>query len=177
VIYHSVTGNVAALAEAAAEGAVKAGATARQLAVAQAVNADLEWADVVLFGTPTRYGAMAAELKAFIDATGPLWKSGRLAGKVYGAFVSGASAHGGQETTLQGFMTIFSHWGGIIVPPGFTDPIQFQSGNPYGASHVAGGNEPPGPVALDAARYQARRAVEIADALRAGTCRACAAGR
>jgi NAD(P)H dehydrogenase (quinone) len=168
VIYFSLTGNVRALAEAAAEGAAKAGAEVRLRPVAQAANGDLEWADVVLFGTPTRYGTMAAEVKRFIDGTGALWHAGSLADKVYGAFVSTASAHGGQETTLQNFTTVFSHWGGIIVTPGFTAPIQFESGNPYGASHVAGRGEAPGAVALDAARYQAQRAVDVAAILKSG---------
>lgn len=168
VIYYSSTGNVQALAEAAAEGAVKAGATVRLRTVEEATTDDLEWAGVVLFGTPTRYGTVAAEIKHFIDGTGALWKAGMLADKVYGAFVSTASAHGGQETTLQNFTTIFSHWGGIIVPPGFTAPIQFESGNPHGASHIAAKGEAPGPVALDAARYQAQRAVEVATTLQVG---------
>lgn len=100
------------------------------------------------------------------DSTGDLWRSGRLADKVYGAFVSSASTHGGQETTLTNFTTIFTHWGGIIVPPGFTAPVpvveQMQSGNPHGASHVAGFGNPPTEFALDAARYQAGRAVKVA---------------
>lgn len=192
VIYYSSTGNVARLAEAAAEGAEKIGAhvrlrRVRELAPPEAVNStpewaanlertaeieeaaveDLAWADVVLFGTPTRYGNIAAQLEQFIDTTGPLWLSGALADKVYGAFVSTLTAHGGQETTLLAFATLFHHWGGIIVPPGFTDPIQLQLGNPYGTSHVFG-NGPPGEVELEAARYQARRAVETAAALKAG---------
>jgi NAD(P)H dehydrogenase (quinone) len=165
VIYHSVTGNVQALARAAAEGAREAGATVRLLPVQDAANEDLTWADVVLFGTPSRYGTMAAEVKQFIDGTGELWKAGKLAGKVYGAFVSSASLHAGQESTLLGFAIVFTHWGGIIVPPGFTAPIQFQSGNPYGASHVAGAGGLPGPVALEAARHQARRSVHVAASL------------
>jgi NAD(P)H dehydrogenase (quinone) len=165
VIYYSLTGGVRALAEAAAEGAIRSGADVRLLPIDEATHADLEWADVVLFGTPSRYGTMAAEVKQFIDSTGDLWRTGKLADKVYGAFVSSASAHGGQETTLLTFTTVFSHWGGIIVPPGFTAPVQFQSGNPHGASHVAGTGTPPGPVALDAARYQAQRAVHVAASL------------
>lgn len=170
VIYYSLTGNVRALAEAAAEGAVESGAEVRLLPVDEATNEDLEWADVVLFGTPSHYGTMAAEVNQFIDGTGDLWRTGRLADKVYGAFVSSSSTHGGQETTLVAFTTVFSHWGGIIVPPGFTAPIpvpiQLQSGNPHGASHVAGLGTLPGPVALGAARYQAERAVHVAALLR-----------
>jgi NAD(P)H dehydrogenase (quinone) len=172
VIYYSSTGNVRALAEAAAEGADMSGAEVRLRPVDEAAHDDLEWADVVLFGTPSHYGTMAAELKLFIDSTGELWRTGKLADKVYGAFVSSASTHGGQETTLVSFTTIFSHWGGIIVPPGFTAPIpvpiQLQSGNPHGASHVAGLGTQPGPIALEAARYQARRAIHVAALLGAG---------
>jgi NAD(P)H dehydrogenase (quinone) len=75
--------------------------------------------------------------------------------------------HGGQESTLLALGNTFCHWGGIIVPHGYTDPVQFQSGNPYGTSHVVG-DGPPGEVALQAARHQARRAVETAAAVKAG---------
>lgn len=190
VIYYSATGSVYQLAWAAAEGAKNAGAQVRlrkvrELApphaiasnpqwaataaqteyVPEAGLADLEWADVVLFGTPTRYGTVASQLKQFIDTTGPLWQQGKLAGKVYSAFTSSATAHGGQESTLLSLANVFYHWGGIIVPPGYTDPIQFQLGNPYGASHVADAG-PPGETEREAARYQARRAVETAAALK-----------
>jgi NAD(P)H dehydrogenase (quinone) len=192
VIYYSATGTVHALAQAVAEGAEKAGAHVRlrkvaELAPPEAISArpawaqhlqdtadvpeasldDLAWADVVLFGTPTRFGNVASQLKAFIDATGPLWMGGGLAGKVYSAFTASNTAHGGQESTLLTLGNVFYHWGGIIVPPGYTDPIQFQSGNPYGTSHVAGSG-PPGEVALQAARYQAWRAVDTAASLKAG---------
>lgn len=192
IIYYSATGTVYALAQAAVEGAEKAGAQVRlrkvaELAPPEAINArpewarhradtadvaeagldDLAWADVVLFGTPTRFGNVASQLKAFIDTTGPLWLRGGLADKVYSAFTASNTAHGGQEATLLALGNVFHHWGGIIVPPGYTDPIQFQSGNPYGTSHVAG-DGPPGDVALQAARHQARRAVDTAAALKAG---------
>lgn len=194
IIYYSSTGNVHALATAAAEGAEKAGAEVRlrkvaELAPAEAIASnpewqahvdqtrdvpeasldDLDWADVVLLGSPTRFGLVASQLKQFIDTAGPLWLPGKLAGKVYGAFTSTSTAHGGQESTLLSLMHIFHHWGGIVVAPGFTDPIQFQLGNPYGASHVSNNNAtPPGDVELEAARYQARRAVGVAAALIAG---------
>lgn len=192
IIYYSATGTIHALAQAAAEGAEKAGAQVRLRKVAEtapqeAVNAnpswsqhlqdtadavapshdDLDWADAVLFGTPTRYGNPASQLRAFIDTTGPLWFDGKLADKVYTAFTASNTLHGGQESTILALANTFYHWGGIIVPPGYTDPIQFKSGNPYGTSHVAGEGVP-GDVALEAARHQARRATETAAALKAG---------
>ncbi|MFG1688199.1 NAD(P)H:quinone oxidoreductase [Nonomuraea sp. NPDC049269] len=192
IIYYSATGTVHALAQALAEGAEKAGADVRLRKVAEtappeAVNAraewaghlrdtadiaeaghdDLEWADAVLFGTPTRFGNPANQLRAFIDTTGPLWFQGKLADKVYSAFAASNTAHGGQESTLLALGNTFYHWGGIIVPPGYTDPIQFQSGNPYGTSHVVG-DGPPSEVILQAARHQARRVVDTAAALKAG---------
>lgn len=166
VIYYSETGSIRRMAEAAAEGASDAGADVRLRPAHEAHTDDVEWADVVLFGTPSKYGTIAAGLKVFIDSTGDLWRTGKLADKVYGAFVSSAGAHGGQETTLTNFTTIFSHWGGIIVPPGATAPVplteQLQWGNPHGAGHVAGLGNPPTEFALAAARYQAGRAVKIA---------------
>ncbi|MEU4392724.1 NAD(P)H:quinone oxidoreductase [Kribbella sp. NPDC023855] len=192
IIYYSATGTVHALASAAAEGAEKAGAQVRlrrvaELAPAEVIKGnpaweqhlqdtadvavagldDLEWADVVLFGTPTRFGNPASPLRAFIEATGGLWGEGKLADKVYSAFTASNTAHGGQESTLLALGNTFYHWGGIIVPPGYTDPIQFTSGNPYGTSHVSGGGAPDA-VALEAARFQARRAVDTAALLKAG---------
>jgi NAD(P)H dehydrogenase (quinone) len=192
IIYYSSTGTVYALARAAAEGAAEGGAQVRlrktrELAPPAAIDAnpawrqhlddttdvvdaaldDLEWAHVVLFGTPTRFGNPASQLRAFIDTTGRLWQQGKLADKVYSAFTASSTAHGGQESTLLALAHTFYHWGGIVVPPGYTDPIQLKSGNPYGASHVSG-DGPPNDVVLDAARFQARRAVAAAAAFAAG---------
>jgi NAD(P)H dehydrogenase (quinone) len=192
IIYYSATGTVHELARAAAEGAEKAGAEVRlrkvaELASQHAIDAnpawgehlrasgdvteasldDLEWADVVLFGTPTRFGTPASQLKTFIETSGPLWQQGKLADKVYTAFTAASTAHGGHEATLLALGHVFHHWGGIIVPPGYTDPIQFQTGNPYGTSHASAGG-PPDEAALEAARFQARRAVDTAGALKAG---------
>ena len=192
IIYYSSTGTVHALASAAAEGAEKAGAVVRlrkvaESAPAKAIDAkpawsqhlrdtaevaeasldDLDWAEVVLLGTPTRYGNPTSQLRAFLETTGGLWQQGRLADKVYSAFTASGTAHGGQESTLLALGNTFYHWGGIIVPPGYTDPVQFQTGNPYGTSHVAG-DGPPTDVVLEAARFQARRAVDTAAALKAG---------
>jgi NAD(P)H dehydrogenase (quinone) len=135
--------------------------------IAEAGLDDLDWADVVLFGTPTRFGNPASQLRVFMESTAPLWLQGKLAGKVYSAFTASNTAHGGQESTILTLGNTFYHWGGIIVPPGYTDPIQFKSGNPYGTSHVAGNGEPD-EVILEAARHQARRAVDTATALKAG---------
>ncbi|MET9442756.1 NAD(P)H:quinone oxidoreductase [Streptomyces sp. NPDC006610] len=196
IIYYSSTGNVHALAQAAAEGAEKAGATVRlrkvrELAPPEAVNAnpawarhmeatadvaeatleDLSWADALLFGTPSRFGNVASQLKAFIDTAGGLWHQGGLADKVVSAFTASGTAHGGQESTILALSNTFYHWGGIIVPPGYTDPVQYQTGNPYGASHVTGvGPAASGPdeAVLQSARHQARRVVDIATALKAG---------
>jgi NAD(P)H dehydrogenase (quinone) len=192
IIYYSATGTVHALAQAAAEGAEKAGATVRLRKVAEtappeAISAnrawaqhlqsaadvpdagheDLAWADAVLLGTPTRFGNPSSQLKGFIDAAGVLWREGKLADKVYSAFTASSTAHGGQESTILALSNVFYHWGGIIVPPGYTDPIQFRTGNPYGTSHVAGDGAP-GEVVLDAARYQARRVTQTAAMLKAG---------
>jgi NAD(P)H dehydrogenase (quinone) len=192
IIYYSATGTVHALAQAVAEGAEKAGAEVRlrkvaELAPPEAISAnpawgqhlqdtadvaeaspdDLAWADAVLFGTPTRFGNPASQLRAFIDSTGALWFQGKLAGKVYSAFTASNTAHGGQESTILALANTFYHWGGIIVPPGYTDPIQFKSGNPYGTSHVSG-DGPPSEVALQAARHQAQRVVDTTASLKAG---------
>ena len=99
---------------------------------------DIDWADAVIFGSPTRYGHVSSQLQGFIDTLGPLWGEGKLADKVYAGYTSTSTLHGGQETTLLALMTTFTHFGGIIVPPGYTDPSKFVDGNPYGVSTVAG---------------------------------------
>lgn len=194
IIYYSSTGNVHALADAAADAAEKAGAEVRvrrapELApeeairsndawlknvadtqhIPQATPADVVEADVVLFGTPTRYGNIAAQLKQFIDGLGPNWQRGELADKVYAGFTSTATAHGGQETTLLALYNTIYHFGGIIVPPGYTDPSKFVDGNPYGVSHVSGqGDQPVGDVELTAIDHMVRRAIGVAQQLKAG---------
>ncbi|NJP97707.1 NAD(P)H:quinone oxidoreductase [Nonomuraea sp. FMUSA5-5] len=191
VIYYSATGTVFQLAKAAATAAEKAGADVRLRKVAElapeeaiatnqgwsdhamatqhivtaALN-DLEWADVVLLGAPTRYGLPAAQMKQFIDTTGPLWSQGRLVNKVCSSFTASATAHGGQESTILAMNNTFYHWGCVIVPPGYADPVQFQAGNPYGTSHVSQNGEiPPGEIQLSAMEFQTRRTIEIAQAL------------
>lgn len=190
VIYYSATGNVHRLAEAVAEGAAQTGADVRlrrvaELApdwaidmnprwrshiqeiagkVAEATVDDLAWADGFAFGTPTRYGNVSAQLKQFLDTTGPLWMGGKLADKAASSFTSAINQHGGQESTLLSLNNVLYHWGTVIVPPGYTDPAVYGAGgNPYGTSFVAGmqGALPPEEV-LAAARYQGRRLAEVA---------------
>lgn len=194
VIYYSATGSVFQLAKASATAAEKAGAQVRlrkvrELApdeaiatsqgwsdhtaatqhIREAAPEDLEWADVILLGSPTRFGLPAAQLKQFIDTTGPLWGQGRLVDKIGSAFTSTATTHGGQESTILAMNNTFYHWGCIIVPPGYADPIQFQAGNPYGTSHTSqNGAIPPGELELAAIEFQTRRAIEIAALIRRG---------
>ena len=194
VIYYSATGTTYALARAVEEGAKEAGAEvrfrkARELAPEEAIksnegwaahsletqnvevasNDDLKWADAIILGTPTRYGLPTAQLKQFIDGTGGLWASGALVNKVCSSFTSAGTSHGGQETTLINLNTIFYHWGAIIVAPGYADPIQFQSGNPYGTSFTSNnGALKPDEVALAAARFQGRRVAEVAALIASG---------
>jgi len=195
VIYYSATGTVHALARAVAEGAAEAGAEVRlrrvaELApdsaidqdprwrqhadaaasVAEAGVEDLAWADAFAFGTPTRFGAPAAQLKQFIDQAVGLWREGGLADKPVTAFTSAFNRHGGSEATILSLGNVFYHWGALIVPPGYTDPAVYAAGgNPYGTSYVTGpAGDGPDDAALDAARYQGRRLARIATGLLAG---------
>jgi NAD(P)H dehydrogenase (quinone) len=190
IIYYSTYGTNHQMAEVAAEAARGTGAEVRLRKVRETVpegivagqdawraqaeksahieeasNADLEWANAYLFSAPTRYGGAASQMRAFIDQTGSLWATGKLANKAASAMSSAQNAHGGQETTVQSLNNLFCHWGCIVVPPGYTDPITFQSGgNPYGVTVTANGQPIPEPV-LNAIRHQARRLVEVAGKL------------
>ncbi|NLU75717.1 NAD(P)H:quinone oxidoreductase [Streptomyces sp. HNM0575] len=194
VVYYSSTGTVAALAKEISEAAEKAGAEIRlrrapELApqsgidsnpawaenqratagIPEATPDDVDWADAVLFGTPTRFGNVSSQLKQVLDQLGGLWGEGRLADKVYSGFASSATLHGGQESTLLALYNTIHHFGGLIVAPGYTDPAKFADGNPYGTSHVdAQGDKPVDETARTAARIQAERVVRIARAVKAG---------
>ncbi|WP_053763568.1 NAD(P)H:quinone oxidoreductase [Streptomyces sp. AS58] len=193
VVYYSSTGTIATIAQEIAQAAEKAGAEVRLLKAAElapqaaidsnpawAANAaatadvavatpeDLDWADAVIFGSPTRFGNIAAQLKQFIDTLGGLWAQGKLADKVYSGFTSTATTHGGQESTLLALYNSVHHFGGILVTPGYTDPAKFADGNPYGTSHVdAQGNNPVNDTTRTAARVQAERVVKVAAGLKA----------
>ena len=196
VVYYSATGTVHALASAVAEGAREAGAQVRlrrvaELAPESAIDAnpgwrahvdqvsgevevatleDLVWGDGYAFGTPTRFGTPAAQLKQFIDQTGGLWRDGTLADKPATAFTSAFNRHGGNEATILSLSNVFYHWGSLIVPPGYTDPtVSAAGGNPYGTSAFGAPSE--GGLAsevMDAARYQGRRLAEITHQLLEG---------
>jgi NAD(P)H dehydrogenase (quinone) len=195
VIYYSATGAVHALAEALAEGAASAGSEVRlrrvaELAPDSAVDEnprwrrhadatasialasldDLAWADAYAFGTPSRFGAPAAQLKQFIDRAGGLWRDGELADKPVTAFTSAFNRHGGSEATILSLGNVFHHWGALLVPPGFTDPAVYAAGgNPYGTSYTTGpSGDGPDAAALAAARHQGRRLARITARLLAG---------
>jgi NAD(P)H dehydrogenase (quinone) len=193
ITYYSATGSVHRLAEAVQAGAESAGADVRlrrvaELAPPEAIAAnddwarhkretdgtvaevsldDLEWADGYAFGTPTRYGAPAAQLKQFLDTAGSLWQEGKLADKPVTTFVSSAERHGGQEATILSLNNVFYHWGSIIVPLGYTDDAVFAAGgNPYGTSWPAGfPSAMPDETVLDCARHQGRRLAHFAEVL------------
>ena len=137
--------------------------------VEEATPADMEWADGYAFGTPTRFGTPAARMKQFIDTLGGLWFTGKLADKGATAFTSAQNVHGGNESTILTLFNVFSHFGAVIVPPGYTDPVLFEAGgNPYGTAVAsAGKSATAGEVELAAARYQGRRLAEISTKLAA----------
>ncbi|KRC48850.1 MULTISPECIES: NAD(P)H:quinone oxidoreductase [unclassified Nocardioides] len=166
IVYYSSYGTAHAMASRLAETAEKAGAEVRLRRVretaprevvegveAWAAHAasvadqpvaepdDLAWADAVVMGSGTRYGHVTSQLQAFIDTLGPLWQEGALEDKVYAAFTSSSTPHGGQESTILAMLTTFCHFGGIIVPPGYTDDVKFRDGNPYGVGVVTEGQE------------------------------------
>jgi NAD(P)H dehydrogenase (quinone) len=199
VIFYSTYGHVYRLAEAVAEGAreqrdanvqllqvaetlseeilTKMGAVEARKAFAQIPVADpkrMAEADAIVLGTPTRYGAAAAQMRAFLDATGSLWTSGALIGKVGSAFTSTASQHGGQETTLLTMSTFFYHQGMVIVGVPYSSKEllnldEVSGGTPYGASTIAGprGERQPTANELAIARAQGRFVAQIAAKLKA----------
>ena len=132
-------------------------------------HADVEWADGIIFGTPTRFGNASAELKAFIDSLGGLWSQGKLNGKAAGAFTSTSGPHGGNETTLVSLYIPMAHLGFIIVPTGYTHEKLVQGhGTPYGSSSVSGEKgAPPTTDDLEIAKHQGALVTKVAAALKA----------
>ena len=131
-------------------------------------GADAEWADGIIFGSPTRFGNVTAELKAYIDSLGGLWSKGKLVGKAGSAFTSTSTMHGGNESTLITLYNPMAHLGLILVPLGYADPVLFRAGTPYGASTVSGQNSaPPTEDEREVARFQGKRVTQVARALKA----------
>ncbi|MEQ6391231.1 NAD(P)H:quinone oxidoreductase [Bacillaceae bacterium S4-13-58] len=129
-----------------------------------ATSDDIEWADAIIFSVPTRFGNMPSQMKQFLDIQGGLWASGKTVNKVVSAMVSAQNPHGGQESTILSLYTSMMHWGAIIVPPGYTDPVLFGAGgNPYGTS-VSVNEEGKMVENVEAAvKHQAKRTVQIAE--------------
>ena len=191
VVFYSTYGTGLAMAREAAEAAREAGAEVRLVRVAEtapeavvngqdawkanldamqdipvATPADMEWADGYIFSSPTRFGGAASQMRAFIDTLGGLWASGKLTNKTFSAMTSAQNPNGGQETTLQTLYFTAMHWGAILTPPGYSDPVIFASGgNPYGASVTANG-QPVSDADKASIRHQAKRQVELTQKLR-----------
>ncbi len=138
----------------------------RQAGIEIATAADMEWANAYLLIAPTRFGSVASQMRAFIDTLGGLWFEGKLADKAASAMTSAQNQNGGQESTLVSLYTTFMHWGSVIVVPGYTDPVVFETGgNPYGFSHSAGAEL--GEKDKAHIRHQAVRLVEMGGRLAA----------
>lgn len=195
IAFYSRNGSTEALANSIAEGAKAAGAEVRLRRAREVVSpevmanvpgwtenadrmnalyeaptgADAEWADAILFGTPTRFGSITSELKAWVDTLGGLWFQGKLNGKAGGAFCSTQTLHGGNEATILSMYNFMAHLGLIIVPLGYADPAMFAgAGTPYGVSTVSGQTSaPPTAEQLEVARFQGRRITQVAAALKA----------
>ncbi len=140
-----------------------------------ATTAELVEYDAIIFGTPTRFGNMAAQMKNFLDQTGSLWASGALIGKVGSVFTSTATQHGGQESTILSTHIVLLHQGFIVVglPYSFQGQMildEVTGGSPYGASTIAGGDgaRKPSKNELDGAHYQGKHVAEITTALLKG---------
>lgn len=200
VVYHSIYGHVQALAKAVQEGAQEVAGIEvvfrrvrefpeyvqhmeqekgysyqvyqSQVSIPECTVDDLRTADGVVFGSPTRYGNMTAQLKALIDSTAQLWVTGAMEGKPAGVFTSTATTHGGQETTLLTMMAPLLHLGMLIVGVPYSIPgmihTEARGGTPYGATTIAGSKGELKPTAddLSIARALGRRVAEITMALR-----------
>jgi len=197
IVFYSMYGHIYRMAEAVAEGArevegaevelhqvpelipdevlERSGAKKACEAFAHipiAKPADLADADAIIFGTPTRFGNMCAQMRSFLDQTGGLWAQNALVGKVGSVFTSSATQHGGQETTITSFHTTLLHHGMVIVGLPYSETRQFtldeiSGGSPYGASTIAAGDGSrlPSENELAMARFQGRHVAAIAKKL------------
>lgn len=193
VLYYSSYGHVETMAGAVAEGARAAGAEAIVKRVPETVPEaaakqfhfkldqaapiasvdELPDYDAIVFGTPTRFGVAASQMRAFLDQTGGLWAKGALVGKVGSVFTSTATQHGGHEATILSMHTTLLHHGMVVVglPYAFQGQMtlsEIVGGSPYGAGTIAGGDgsRQPSAIELDGARFQGRHVATIASKLR-----------
>jgi len=195
VLYYSMYGHIEKMADAIAEGVRQVGGVeavvkrvpeiipedrARAMGVKLDQKApiatveELANYDAIIFGTPTRFGNMTAQMRNFLDQTGKLWMDGALIGKVGSVFTSSGTQHGGQETTITSFHSTLLHHGMVIVGvpyscKGLTVMTEITGGSPYGSSTLAGGDgkRTPSENELDIARFQGRHVAEIAKRLTA----------
>ncbi len=194
VLYYSSYGHIEQMAVAVAEGVRSTGAEAVIKRVPEtvpeeiatqfhfkldqpapvAVPDELADYDAIIFGTPTRYGNMAGQMKTFLDQTGGLWMKGALVGKPGGVFTSSATQHGGQESTILSFHVVLLHQGMVVVglPYSFQGQMgvdEVKGGSPYGATTIADGNgsRQPSAVELEGARFQGAHIAAIAAKLSA----------
>jgi len=191
IVFYSRNGTMETFANAVAEGARAEGAEVRLRRAREVVSRDVmakapgwvenadrmnaeyeaptsedaEWADAIIFGTPSRFGAVCAELKAFIDSLVGLWAQGTLNDKPASVFSASSVLHGGNEATILSLYPPLSHLGMIIVPLGYSDPSLYKAGSPYGATAATGRgderrlpNDPEKAVAI----HQGRRVTRIA---------------
>lgn len=192
VVYYSMGGTNYQMAKWAAEAAQEIGAEVRivkvrELApkevieknagwkafveltqdVPEASAADLEWADAIIFSTPTRFGNMASQMKQFLDTMGGLWAQGKTINKVVSAMSSAQNPHGGQEATILSLYTSMYHWGAIVVAPGYTDGSIFAAGgNPYGTSVSVDQNGKMAENVEAAVKHQAKRTLSVAQMIK-----------
>lgn len=198
VVFHSFYGHIYQMAKAEAEGAASVANTEVKIfRVPETVNeetlkaygayeaqkafadvpvidpAQLVEADAIIFGTPTRFGNMSAQMRNFLDMTGGLWMKGALVGKVGSVFTSTATQHGGQETTLTSFHTTLLHHGMLIAGVPFTNPAmmtisEVSGGSPYGATTIAAGDgsRMPSENELAIAKFQGEQVAKISAKLK-----------
>lgn len=189
VLYYSSYGHIETMAGAVAEGVRQAGAEAvikrvpelvpEEIARKSGIKLDqaapiatvdeLPEYDAIVFGTPTRFGNMSAQMRSFLDQTGGLWARGALVGKVGSVFTSSATQHGGQESTILTFIPTLMHHGMVVVGlpyafAGQTGIEEIKGGSPYGAATITGGDgsRMPSAVELEGARFQGRHVAQIA---------------
>lgn len=192
VLYYSSYGHIEAMASAIADGAREAGADVAVKRVPELVPeevarktgikldqaapianvAELPEYDAIIFGTPTRFGNMASQMRNFLDQTGGLWAKGALIGKVGSVFASTGTQHGGQETTITSFHTTLLHHGMVIVGVPYSETRQttmseISGGSPYGATTIAAGDgsRMPSENELAIARFQGKHVATIASKL------------